>query len=185
VGAQAGRLPFHWGRGARAGWGGEGKVGWRRAGWGRAGWGRAGWGGASTPPNPHTNNTHLQAVVSQPILTTPLPQPAHPQANVCSVQFSPTSPHLLAAGTANCRAYVYDLRKADAPLSTTIHGEVVCVEVLCAPHAACLRGRDVEGDVRCKLSWACLLTAAAQPRWEGGYVGDPGLNLHSTHELSS
>eukprot|EP00983_Pelagomonas_calceolata_P075954 1153223-Pelagomonas_calceolata.AAC.14 len=43
-------------------------------------------------------------------------------ANVCSVQFSPTSPHLVAAGTANCRAYLYDLRKASSPLSTTIHG---------------------------------------------------------------
>lgn len=78
------------------------------------------------PHQPPHKHTHLQAVVSQPILTTPLPQPAHPQANVCSVQFSPTSPHLLAAGTANCRAYVYDLRKSDAPLSTTIHGEIVC-----------------------------------------------------------
>ncbi|KAF5833547.1 hypothetical protein DUNSADRAFT_10078 [Dunaliella salina] len=44
------------------------------------------------------------------------------KANVCSVQFSPTSPHLVAAGTANCRAYLYDLRKASFPLSTTIHG---------------------------------------------------------------
>lgn len=43
------------------------------------------------------------------------------QANVCSVQFNPGLPHLIAAGTANCRAYLYDLRRPDAPL-TTIQG---------------------------------------------------------------
>lgn len=43
---------------------------------------------------------------------------------MCSVQFSPSSPHLLAAATANCRAYLYDLRKTGCPLSTTIHGEL-------------------------------------------------------------
>jgi protein suppressor of PHYA-105 1 len=38
-------------------------------------------------------------------------------ANVCSVQFSPENSHLLAAGCANYRLYLYDLRKASKPLS--------------------------------------------------------------------
>jgi len=38
-------------------------------------------------------------------------------SNVCSVQFSPTNSHLLAAGCANHRAYLYDLRKPDSPLA--------------------------------------------------------------------
>lgn len=37
-------------------------------------------------------------------------------ANVCSVQFSPESPHLLAAGCANYRFYLYDLRNTALPL---------------------------------------------------------------------
>jgi protein suppressor of PHYA-105 1 len=37
-------------------------------------------------------------------------------ANVCSVQFSPESPHLLAAGCANYRYYLYDLRNTSQPL---------------------------------------------------------------------
>jgi protein suppressor of PHYA-105 1 len=37
-------------------------------------------------------------------------------ANVCSVQFSPESPHLLAAGCANYRFYLYDLRNTAQPL---------------------------------------------------------------------
>lgn len=37
-------------------------------------------------------------------------------ANVCSVQFSPESPHLLAAGCANYRFYLYDLRNTSQPL---------------------------------------------------------------------
>jgi protein suppressor of PHYA-105 1 len=37
-------------------------------------------------------------------------------ANVCSVQFSPDSPHLLAAGCANYRFYLYDLRNTAQPL---------------------------------------------------------------------
>eukprot|EP00775_Hariotina_reticulata_P006474 gene6474-6702_t len=38
-------------------------------------------------------------------------------ANVCSVQFSPDNSHLLAAGCANYRLYMYDLRKTGQPLS--------------------------------------------------------------------
>lgn len=37
-------------------------------------------------------------------------------ANVCSVGFSPESPHLLAAGCANYRFYLYDLRNTAQPL---------------------------------------------------------------------
>ena len=33
------------------------------------------------------------------------------RANVCSVQWSPTNPHLLAFGSANYRAFVYDRRQ--------------------------------------------------------------------------
>lgn len=33
------------------------------------------------------------------------------KANVCSVQFSPVSSHLLAFGSANYRMYLYDLRR--------------------------------------------------------------------------
>lgn len=33
------------------------------------------------------------------------------KANVCSVQFSPASAHLLAFGSANYRVYLYDLRQ--------------------------------------------------------------------------
>ena len=33
------------------------------------------------------------------------------KANVCSVQLSPSNSHLLAFGSANYRAYLYDLRK--------------------------------------------------------------------------
>ena len=33
------------------------------------------------------------------------------KANVCSVQWSPHNPHLLALGSANCRAFVYDRRQ--------------------------------------------------------------------------
>lgn len=36
-------------------------------------------------------------------------------ANVCSVQFSPTDSNLIAAGCANHRVYMYDLRKTSAP----------------------------------------------------------------------
>jgi WD40 repeat protein len=36
-------------------------------------------------------------------------------ANVCSVQFSPTNGNLIAAGCANHRVYMYDLRKANTP----------------------------------------------------------------------
>jgi protein suppressor of PHYA-105 1 len=38
------------------------------------------------------------------------------QVNVCSVQWSPEYPHLLAAGASNCKAYLYDLRRHDTPL---------------------------------------------------------------------
>lgn len=33
------------------------------------------------------------------------------KANVCSVQFSPTNPHILAFGSANYRLYLYDRRQ--------------------------------------------------------------------------
>jgi protein suppressor of PHYA-105 1 len=47
-------------------------------------------------------------------------------ANVCSVQFSPESPHLLACGCANYRTYLYDLRKtAQALACTTGHRRAV------------------------------------------------------------
>jgi protein suppressor of PHYA-105 1 len=36
-------------------------------------------------------------------------------ANICSVQFSPTNGNLIAAGCANHRVYMYDLRKANTP----------------------------------------------------------------------
>jgi protein suppressor of PHYA-105 1 len=42
-------------------------------------------------------------------------------ANVCSVQFSPESPHLLACGCANYRTYLFDLRNTAQPLACT-HG---------------------------------------------------------------
>lgn len=38
-------------------------------------------------------------------------------ANVCCVQFSPHSSHLLAFGSADYKIYCYDLRKANAPWS--------------------------------------------------------------------
>ncbi|EFJ45400.1 hypothetical protein VOLCADRAFT_42633, partial [Volvox carteri f. nagariensis] len=38
------------------------------------------------------------------------------RANVCSVQFSPTSPHLLAAGCANYRIFLYDIRNTSRAL---------------------------------------------------------------------
>lgn len=42
-------------------------------------------------------------------------------ANVCSVQFSPESPHLLACGCANFRTYLFDLRNTAQPLAC-VHG---------------------------------------------------------------
>jgi protein suppressor of PHYA-105 1 len=42
-------------------------------------------------------------------------------ANVCSVQFSPESPHLLACGCANYRTYLFDLRQTAQPLAC-VHG---------------------------------------------------------------
>ncbi|KAF6261294.1 WD40-repeat-containing domain protein [Scenedesmus sp. NREL 46B-D3] len=39
-------------------------------------------------------------------------------ANVCSVQFSPESPHLLACGCANYRTYLFDMRKTAQPLAS-------------------------------------------------------------------
>jgi len=39
-------------------------------------------------------------------------------ANVCSVQFSPDSPHLVAAGSASYRWLLYDLRRPGAPLAS-------------------------------------------------------------------
>lgn len=33
------------------------------------------------------------------------------KANVCSVQFSPTDPNIMAFGAANYRTYMYDLRR--------------------------------------------------------------------------
>ena len=41
------------------------------------------------------------------------------KANVCSVQFSPSSSHLIAFGSANYRVYVYDLRTLKA---RALHG---------------------------------------------------------------
>ncbi|KAK9820862.1 hypothetical protein WJX81_005532 [Elliptochloris bilobata] len=38
------------------------------------------------------------------------------KANVCSVQFSPSSSHLIAFGSANYRVYIYDLRTLKVPL---------------------------------------------------------------------
>lgn len=38
-------------------------------------------------------------------------------ANVCSVQFSPSAGHLVAAGCANHRVYMYDIRQANAPVA--------------------------------------------------------------------
>lgn len=38
-------------------------------------------------------------------------------ANVCSVQFAPDNPHLIAAGSANYRMYLFDLRHTAAPLA--------------------------------------------------------------------
>jgi WD40 repeat protein len=47
-------------------------------------------------------------------------------ANVCSVQFSPESAHLLACGSANFRTYLYDLRKTSQALAcTTGHRKAV------------------------------------------------------------
>ena len=44
------------------------------------------------------------------------------KANVCSVQWSPTNPHLLALGSANCRAFVYDRRQVrPAPFRVCRH----------------------------------------------------------------
>jgi WD40 repeat protein len=48
------------------------------------------------------------------------------KANVCSVQFSPVSSHLLAFGSANYRMYLYDMRRLkvgrwlDSPLLLTL-----------------------------------------------------------------
>ncbi|GLC43148.1 hypothetical protein PLESTB_000858000 [Pleodorina starrii] len=39
------------------------------------------------------------------------------RANVCSVQFSPTSPHLFAAGCANYRIFLYDMRNTSRALA--------------------------------------------------------------------
>lgn len=38
-------------------------------------------------------------------------------ANICCVQFSPDSPHIVAAGSANYRVYMYDLRNTAVPLA--------------------------------------------------------------------
>ena len=38
-------------------------------------------------------------------------------ANICSVQFSPSNGNLIAAGCANHRVYMYDLRRAAAPVA--------------------------------------------------------------------
>jgi len=48
------------------------------------------------------------------------------RANVCSVQFSPASPHLLAVGTAGHAVLLYDLRRAGEPLRTLLgHSKAV------------------------------------------------------------
>lgn len=39
------------------------------------------------------------------------------QANACSVQFNPEVSHLLAVGTAGCKALVFDLRSPAQPLA--------------------------------------------------------------------
>lgn len=39
-------------------------------------------------------------------------------SNICSIHFSPINSHFLAAGCANHRAYVYDLRNSSSPLFT-------------------------------------------------------------------
>ncbi len=59
------------------------------------------------------------------------------KANVCSVQFSPASSHLIAFGSANFRVYIYDLRtlKARAPLA----GALSAVLLAAFPAASRLR----------------------------------------------
>lgn len=48
------------------------------------------------------------------------------RANVCSVQFSPTSPHIIALGSANSHIYLYDLRNTTQHLARIMgHGKAV------------------------------------------------------------
>ena len=70
------------------------------------------------------------------------------KANVCSVQFSPSSSHLIAFGSANYRVYIYDLRalKARAAphgLPGSYGGVWVCVFEQCEgcfKHVLCIQG---------------------------------------------
>ena len=67
------------------------------------------------------------------------------KANVCSVQFSPASPHLLAFGSANYRVYLYDLRQMRVSNSTITDGILhrrlgVCRKCCASPEASWPKG---------------------------------------------
>ena len=53
------------------------------------------------------------------------------RANVCSVQWSPTDPHLLAFSSANYCAFVYDRRQVSQSLQTLCHFKTSLVVCCC------------------------------------------------------
>jgi WD40 repeat protein len=97
------------------------------------------------------------------------------RANVCSVQFAPHSPHLLAAGAANGRIYLYDLRQLSRPLALLpSHGRAVSYVRFLS------QGLLVSASTDSALRlWALdratpsALAAAASSSLEGGPDGSP------------
>ncbi|KXZ53054.1 hypothetical protein GPECTOR_8g49 [Gonium pectorale] len=69
------------------------------------------------------------------------------RVNVCSVQFSPTSPHVFAAGCANNRLMLYDLRSPGRPLHVIpSHGRAVSYVRFHGPN--CLVAASTDSSLR-------------------------------------
>lgn len=68
------------------------------------------------------------------------------KVNVCSVQFSPDVAHLIAAGSANSKAYLYDLRHTAAPLATICGHTKAVSYVRFLGAAGLVRGRAKAGS---------------------------------------
>lgn len=74
-----------------------------------------------------------------------------PGSNVCSVRFSPRSSTLLAAGCADGRAYLYDLRRCDSPLARLVgHSRAVSYVSFLSPSTL------VTASIDSTLRWALL-----------------------------
>lgn len=71
----------------------------------------------STPPT-HTVTTHSHLFLTPQVWSEAAPASSlalEVRANVCSVQFNPSSPHLLAVGSAGHAVLIYDLRRPAEP----------------------------------------------------------------------